>query len=865
MSAEIHPQKEVIDSLEHLVHASVEPFIEGWTAETADKTFALLSFVRWIKATGNPTTVFAHLVSSGRHADRLFQIFGYSAQLTDVLVQNPELSSLLLDAQDLPYPVAAAVLSEGTRLLSVSQSTAHAQDQLRYLKQKWMLTIAAADLTSEWGPEKVWEAQSELASSLIELCSKQVADHLRAKIGGPEHCPITIVAFGKLGGDELNASSDVDLLFALDDEASEEEETWATRFAERLARALSDRMGRGSLYRVDLRLRPYGKRGPVVQRFRAIENYYEAYAEPWEVLALIRSKVIESEPLAADRWESLRNTTCFKVRRGDWFVEELMNNRIRSRELASSRDLKRCPGGIRDIEFTTQILQCLNGAKHETLKGKSTAHALDAMEKAGVVQRGIAGGLKDAYIELRQVEHRCQWIDDTQTHQLPADQQAKNRVAKSLGLASPYALEEALKTLHEHVIGLTDQALSAMRTPLPADNKAAALAKLSCSEIAARWIDSLPDSDAYYRLILDESKTLSIVEKFSALAPTVAADLSRDESLTERVLSGLWREDGAGTGNWAEDFRTHRILAAARWVIEPEFELGPELTTISDQALTACFGEANLNLVALGSFASQDLSLGSDMDAIFFVEKADEQPLAEQRAQKTLAEIQAAKIRGTSWSLDLRLRPEGKKGALVSSLDAWRTYASTKLESWERLALSKRRMVIGSENAMKGLNDALGHPRFDAKTLHELLGMKKRIETERVAPQEWSRQCKLGFGGVDDIEWLIQLNVLSHESSWNASPTLKDRLHRMVEWQALSKDEASVLEAAHAHHRAVRNALFLLGYDADLVPENPDKLDRLAATLRMENGYAFDREDRALRSAVRSIYEDGIRKLVDQC
>src|SRR5471030_374440 len=121
-----------------------------------------------------------------------------------------------------------------------------------------------------------------------------------------------VVGFGKLGGHELNYSSDVDLVYVVEDGLDERLDRDCTRFFEAFGRALSDRMGRGSLYRVDLRLRPYGGAGPIVRSMRAYEAYYKLYAEPWEVQALVRSRPITGSYALRTRWEAMRNAHCFR-------------------------------------------------------------------------------------------------------------------------------------------------------------------------------------------------------------------------------------------------------------------------------------------------------------------------------------------------------------------------------------------------------------------------------------------------------------------------------------------------------------------------------------------------------------------------
>ncbi len=316
----------------------------------------LLNFERWLSATSSPGMQLENALAAPEPLLQLLTLFGASQAVADVLNQNPELAQLVLEPDIAPAFEVNQVLAEGRALLTSATSPTHALDRLRFLKQRWTLPIVVHDLFGPWVQETVWQALSELADALIELAMETVTAQVEN-----QGLTLGVVAFGKLGGSELNYSSDVDLVYIAADGSVEKDERRLLRVAEAFGRALSDRTGRGSLYRVDLRLRPYGGTGPLTPTMAGIEAYYARYAEPWEIQALLRSRVVVGSEELKVRWEHLRQSTCFKAQLGEPALEEMFATRGRIEEYADAGGLKRGSGGIRDVEFLVQILQLVHG------------------------------------------------------------------------------------------------------------------------------------------------------------------------------------------------------------------------------------------------------------------------------------------------------------------------------------------------------------------------------------------------------------------------------------------------------------------------------------------------------------------------
>ncbi|MBV6457590.1 MAG: Glutamate-ammonia-ligase adenylyltransferase [Fimbriimonadaceae bacterium] len=859
------------ERLQRQFHRDIVGWIEPRLQHVPSPDLALANFERWLQGVSNPATLFDFLDQYPEIAAVLVQILGSSRSLSDVLVQNPELADIVVDPAVLTLaPKAEKVLAEARGMVEQAISDSHALDRLRYLKQRWTLGIAVNDLTGNWNQQSVWRAISDLADGLIAAAREATwARYCREKeLSAP--CPIHVIGMGKLGGHELNYSSDVDLVFILDDDVPDRMEPHAIRFAEMLSRSLADRMSRGMLYRVDLRLRPFGSTGPIVNRMRAVEAYYNAHAEPWEHLALIRSRMVSGSSDLATRWEDMRLATCFLPQRGEWMVEEWLNQRERMEELSSPGDLKRGRGGIRDIEFLTQIFQALHGRRVPTVQCRSTLEALAGLRDAGLLTDSDAGLLTGNYTWLRQCEHRIQLVSDNQTHEVPKSPTELEMLRRSLAFASCDDLHVSLETRREETREVYERLLS---TNHGCTEKREVLRRLGADAgPITKWIDALYEPDAFYRSIHENESSLDRIRIIAERTPALIEDFQRNPELTEAIISGEIEEwsgisdriEAAGTlEEVAATFVRIRDRLAAQWVLDPSFDLGERLSDLMDATLLQLARAAGLqsDIVALGSLAAQEATFGSDADVLLIVSGEAEQREMEVAAQRFVDLAGQLRRRGADFGIDLRLRPDGRKGLLVRTYNALQVYASTEMENWERFALCRFRTIRG-EHAAGAIDQVLRAEPWSQAVLEDLLSMKQRIETERVPPHLRRRHVKLGEGGLGDIEWLTQLLVMSLLSTMPVpEPKTADRIRMLLGRMLINAVEADALMAAHSHLVAVRHHLRLLGFEADIIPENPEKQSHLAASLGLGNGYEFMRRHEEARSGVRMIFDETVARL----
>lgn len=831
-------------------------------SECADPIRAAIHLERWLAASSGPTMFLSLLNEGGLSVRWLVNLLAASHQVADILVQNPEMGAIFFEPWD--PPEISELLFEGRRMLEVAHSTSHRLDRLRLLKQKWTLRIAYVDVNRLWSTHSVLEALSCLADALVRLTLEVTWAPFAAERGLPAECPVQVVAFGKLGGSEVNYSSDIDLAYILEDEINEATEAHIGRYCAIFGRALEDQMGRGMLYRVDLRLRPYGASGPMVNRMRAVEAYYERYAEVWEHLAIIRSRVIAGS--LSGRWEEMRQKVAFAQNRGAWQIEELLKQRVRLEEIQKGDDLKRGSGGIRDIEFLAQTLQLVYARRFPALSARPTLEVLPALVDHELLSPADGTFLEEAYVLLRTVEHRLQLEANRQTHSLPAAEADRERLARVLGMELESELIEVLRQTRTRVRAIYENQLHPLADPSPA--RQFVLRAGGAADRIQLWLGRLADQDAYARAAAESEGGIERMAGVANKAPVLIDEFVTHIELLDELISGeiLEATDPKARIGRANSLSVATQLARTRvathWALTQNGSLADGLDGITDAILQRLLGGLPLECVAMGSYATHDSSLSSDADIVLFCPPGVRHLDAEQSAQEFLKAVQNLRNQGAAISVDLRLRPDGKQGMLARTYDGFRSYAQSGMDPWERLACGRSRVVVGSRQSLELLHEAADWALFTRELLENLLSVKVRLETELVNAAEIARNLKHGPGGFDDLGWLIQLMTMSNPALRNlTSTTTHNRLRDLFRGGLLNAVEIEALSEAHRVLLHTRWSIELLGLPKDTIPESPVELDLLAEGTGAQGGTELLHTIEGHRQAVRQIYLDQIARL----
>jgi len=800
-------------------------------------------------------------------------------------------SPFLRDAIEARPDIAELFLAEGGSKavdLALAIEDDDVEVALRRRRLGLALSIALGDLSGEFSLEDVTRRLSDFADAAIDR-ALTAAIHERV----PDAVPagLAVIAMGKLGSFELNYSSDVDLLLVFDPETlpkrgRDDAGEAAVRIARRMIEILQKRTADGYVARVDLRLRPSPEVTPIALPVNAAISHYESSALPWERAAFIRARACAGDLKLGRHF--LTSIEPFVWRRSLDFgvIEEIrqISARIRDHFAQGSRfgpgfDLKRGRGGIREVEFFTQIQQMIHGGRDPQLRVAPTLDALAALARAGRLPVDDAAPLGDAYRLLRTVEHRAQMIADAQTHMLPEAPDALGAIAHLHGLGDGPELIELLRphveqagrifdslapetggTLSNDPDILADELvrLGFEEPKLPArhiadwrSGRARSLRSPAARSAFEAMIPSLlgaiasgPDPEHalnrlsdiiervssgvnLYRLLEARPALAQLLAKILAHAPTLSEQLARRPEL----LEGLFDESAFDAPPPAKQFA--ELLSGAmkgqpydvaldrvrRMVNERRFALGVQLidqredplkvaegySRVAEGTVVALAGAAvaefeaahgriagrELVILGLGRLGGEALTHASDLDLIYlFSGSGDDhsdgaKPLGpanyfNRLASRVTAALSVPTASGPLYDVDTRLRPQGAKGMLTVSLDAFESYQRDEAWTWEHMALCRARPIFGSSEAKARtaalIDEILRRPRDPVQIAAD--AAKMRAEMERHKPAASTLDVKLGPGGLVDLEFAVHVVQLTKHVG--LTPRLEEALEALA-------------------------------------------------------------------------------------
>ncbi|PYL13363.1 MAG: hypothetical protein DMF43_05565 [Verrucomicrobia bacterium] len=633
---------------------------------------------------------------------------------------------------------------------------------LRFWKGREMTRVALRELANVAPLE---ETTGEL-SQIAEICIRGVFEHwdaeFRRRHGSPK-AEFAILALGKLGGGELNHSSDVDLLFLYSDEGQLTPHLSYHEFFNRLGKKVLETFStphpEGSMFRVDLRLRPEGSTGPLARSLESMENYYAGFGETWERLALIKTRGIAGSRELA--YEFLRQHQPFIYPKSTTpdLLDEIANIKRRiERDLVGpdklERDVKLGIGGIREIEFIVQALQLIHGAHHPFLQEPSMLKALRALRQLDLLPRDEVLTLDKTYRFLRRVEHRLQIEAEQQIHTVPQEPEVLQQLSRSLRFSSAEDFTAALRERMRAVRPIFRRIISEMPAEpakidleIFSDQKRAgkALANLAqgpasfhvaprtrqtfrkLRPILLEWLTKAADPDAtlnqfvrfveayglrslLFELLVTNPRLLELLVKtFDASRfasellirrPQLLEDITRDPTFDEprSVAENLRRLDslGADASN-LDPIRAYRYRQLLRIVLRDALGLAKPEAIFTELSDLA---EACMLFVGklLGGERLTIVALGKFGGRhISYGADLDVLFVGDdiRSAQNLVVTMAQPTAEGNIWLLDARLRPEGEKGPLVCSVETYQSYYANRAQHWELQALTRARAVTG--------------------------------------------------------------------------------------------------------------------------------------------------------------------------
>jgi glutamate-ammonia-ligase adenylyltransferase len=847
------------------------------------------------------------------------------------LTQNPETLLWLCQPEICLASRGYAEMLGNLRTLTDESIAKQDFAALRFWKGREMTRVALRELANVSPLE---ETTGEL-SQIAEICIRRVFERwdteLRNRHGSP-NAEFAVLALGKLGGGELNHSSDVDLLFLYSEEGQLTSRISYHEFFNRLGKKILETFSTphpaGSLFRVDLRLRPEGAAGPLARSLESMENYYAGFGETWERLALIKTRGVAGSAELA--YEFLRQHQPFiypKSRTHD-LLDEIASIKHRiERDIVGTekleRDVKLGRGGIRDIEFIVQTLQLIHGARHPFLQEPSMLKALRALRELDLLPTAEVLTLDNTYRFLRRVEHRLQIEAEQQTHVVPRDQAALQRLALSLRFSSSEdftaALQErmrAVRPIFERIISKTPtvpaQPQGANDLGIFTEQKRAAKAFTDLAQSAAgfhiaprtrqifgklrpvlmEWLANTADPDAtlnqfvrfveayglrslFFELLVANPRLLELLVKTldgSRFAgellirrPQLLEDTTRDPAFhqSRSVAENLRRLELSGAdANNLDSIRAYRQRQLLRIILREILGIaGPAAirTELSDLAEACLVFTARL----LCNEQVTTIALGK-FGGRELTYGADLDVLFvgdDNRAmQKLMIAMAQPTAEGNIWAIDARLRPEGEKGPLVCSLETYQSYYDQRAQLWEIHALSRARPVFGPAG-----NQFIAVAQSCWRKAGQRPDLFMQIDNmlQRIQRERGSGSdfldLKTGRGGIIEGEFLIQASQM-RENIWE--PNWERAVDRLRKHGVLTDRGAAKLRQAYARLRECESVLRRYeSKTASTLPSDPSEQRKLAIRLGYDSFETFRRDYVDAREAIHALYEQHIRSV----
>ncbi|WP_413319739.1 bifunctional [glutamine synthetase] adenylyltransferase/[glutamine synthetase]-adenylyl-L-tyrosine phosphorylase [Agrococcus sp. 1P02AA] len=938
----------LLQELPEELHGAVEE-----CAQTADPDAALQMLVRFVRAEVDLSGAVGD--DAGRAS--LLRVLGGSLGTAEHLERHAEDLDVVLrpqpprDASEYRSSLLDAVAIDGGAS-TLPQEQAVAALRCRY--RRHLAELVAWDLALEDPKERVHEvsaALADLASAALDAGLAIARAVARDRFGDEaDLVRLAVIGMGKTGARELNYVSDVDVIWvhAVADDAALDDAR-ATQIATLLARettaACAAFQKAPPLWEVDANLRPEGKDGALTRTLASHVAYYDRWAKSWEFQALLKARPIAGDAQLGADYDAAVRAKVWESSSRDGFVESVQRMRERVTEHIPAdevdRQLKLGPGGLRDIEFTVQLLQLVHGADDESLGQRGTLEALDALAARGIVGRADRDEFGDHYRFLRTLEHRIQFWRMRRTHLMPADPEGLRRLARTARVESADALaaqwqaaRRAVRTLHERIfyrpllgavasldrddVHLTPEAAQRrLRASGYVDPKGAlahigeltggvsrrAQIQRLLLPVLLGWFaegadpdmgllafrrlsEALGDSPWFLRMLRDSpvaarrlTNLLSSSRLIGSLMerlPEAASWLDSDEQLRPRGEEVLREETAAILRRHEGDAdavrralrgvrrREHlRVAIASALQRVDEAGVGAALTAIAaaivDAAVTLHTPEGlRFAIITMGRTGGREIGFGSDID-VMHVARGDDDPVAAatalvRKVQETLADP------SLPFELDAGLRPEGRQGPLVRTVDSYRAYYDRWSEPWEAQALLRARPFAGDAELAAELMAIIDERRYPAvfpsSSVREVRRIKARVETERL-PQaaDRRRHLKLGDGALSDVEWLVQLMQLRHAGSEPSlrTPSTLEALSAAARLDLVAERDAQVLRDAWLLATRIRNALALArARSIDLLPEDRGELEAVARLVGLPSGSAAALEEQYLATTRRA-------------
>ena len=847
---------------------------------------------RWLAQASEEDAPFRQYLVEHDGGSFLRAIFGNSSFLTQCLMSESSLFFQILEEG--PEGVSNAIINRIEVEIGQENNLTNLMFGLRRAKRQIAMLVAIADIAGLWSVNQVTSTLSQFADTAINIAVRfglrQLSNAKVLQIS-PSKTPekaggYAIIGVGKLGAQELNYSSDVDLIAIYDPRHTITHQPdklgrGMVRLTRLIIKILEERTQDGYVFRTDFRIRPAPGSNPLAIPIDSAIGYYESIGQNWERLAMIRARPVAGDTRVCD--DFITRIRPFVWRRNLDFAA-IQDIHSVKRQIAAFRggdkisinghNIKVGRGGIREIEFFVQTQQLIWGGRLPTLRKRDLVETLFALAAKNRISVQVAKDLCNAYVFLRHLEHRLQMVDDRQTHDLPKTDEGIRAIGKFAGFLDATSfrgkLRKTLKTVELHYAKLFEDSknLGAEGNLVftGVENDADTLLNLrkmgftdpeSISEAVRNWhrgqyratrterarqiltelmphllktfgsrtqpdrafmrfdafLKALPSGVQTLSMFANSPSVLELVTDIMGNAPKLATRLSKNPGLLDHVLSQDFYSPLGNRKSLIEDLSTHlqqandfqdQLDIVRRWTNDKKFQNGTQLLlgavnghecceTLSDiaetalQAMSECanneFSETHgsletgcMAIIAFGKLGGRELMQGSDLDLVFVyscspsetrsngVKPLDANIYFMRLAQRIITALSVLTGEGRLYDVDTRLRPDGKKAPIATSILSFEQYYANSAWTWEYMALSKARVIVGPTDLSIRLETmrhaVLSQKREKPKLVSDVLEMRNRIALEFPGRNIWDIKHKPG--GLVDAEFIAQYLQLLH-------------------------------------------------------------------------------------------------------
>jgi len=392
-----------------------------------------------------------HKGISPKKKDLLYILSSYSRFLGRVIIKDPGILDLLLTSEFIQNKKQLEkTIQESNGIFESSSTLEEFMAQLRRYKYRELSRIIYRDIMHLERFPEIMEGLSDLASGILDAAFKFFDREVKAT----SHGRFAIIGMGKLGGSELNLSSDIDLIYIYQTTGKPD---LFFKIAERITKSLSSVTEDGFLYRVDLGLRPGGGKSPIALSFDGALEHYFYWGDTWERAALIKARPVAGDISLGDEFNKEIEPFVYKKNLDYISIEDLKDMKAKLDRLHKIRDVKLGKGGIREIEFFVQALQLVNGGAIKELREKNSLKTLEKLWQRKIIEDDVFQLLSSCYLFLRKVEHAIQLVDELQTHKLPEDSNGLDKLAKRVGFQNKEEFEKAYNKRTSEVSRIYEQ------------------------------------------------------------------------------------------------------------------------------------------------------------------------------------------------------------------------------------------------------------------------------------------------------------------------------------------------------------------------------------------------------------------------